>query len=123
MNKTFQKIVGGVLAVTALMGLSACGSKTEDTKAEGKTYKVGIVQFVDDASLNQIEAAIEAELDAKAAELGVTLLSKRSPVRPSYSQLLPSGSRPASSSASAMSLSVAPSKMGVATFQPRVLAA
>ena len=72
MNQTFQKIVGGVLAVTALMGLSACGSKTEDTKADGKTYKVGIVQFVDDASLNQIEAAIEAELDAKAKELGVT---------------------------------------------------
>ena len=72
MSKTFQKIVGGVLAVTALMCLSACGSKTEDNKAEGKTYKVGIVQFVDDASLNQIEAAIEAELDAKATELGVT---------------------------------------------------
>ena len=72
MNQTFQKIVGGVLAVTALMGLSACGSKPEDNKAEGKTYKVGIVQFVDDASLNQIEAAIEAELDAKATELGVT---------------------------------------------------
>ena len=62
-----------VLAVAALMALSlvACGSKTEDTKADGKTYKVGIVQFVDDASLNQIEAAIEAELDAKATELGV----------------------------------------------------
>ena len=73
MNKTFRKIVGGALAVTALMGLAACGSKTEDDKAEGKTYKVGIVQFVDDASLNQIEAAIEAELDAKAKELGVTL--------------------------------------------------
>lgn len=39
---------------------------------EGAVYKVGIVQYVDDASLNQIEAAIEAELDAKAAELGVT---------------------------------------------------
>ena len=64
MNQTFQKIVGGVLAVTALMGLSACGSKTEDNKADGKTYKVCIVQFVDDASL-------EAELDAKATELGV----------------------------------------------------
>ena len=68
MNKTFRKIVGGALAVTALMGLAACGSKTEGDKAEGKTYKVGIVQFVDDASLNQIEAAIEA----KAKELGVT---------------------------------------------------
>ncbi len=72
MNKMFRKIVGGALAVTALMGLAACGSKTEGDKAEGKTYKVGIVQFVDDASLNQIEAAIEAELDAKAKELGVT---------------------------------------------------
>lgn len=72
MNKTFRKIVGGALAVTALMGLAACGSKTEGDKAEGKTYKVGIVQFVDDASLNQIEAAIEAEFDAKAKELGVT---------------------------------------------------
>lgn len=72
MNKTFRKIVGGALAVTALMGLAACGSKTEGDKAEGKTYKVGIVQFVDDASLNQIEAAIEAELDAKAKELDVT---------------------------------------------------
>lgn len=38
---------------------------------DGTVYKVGIVQFVDDASLNQIEAAIEKELDAKAAELGV----------------------------------------------------
>ena len=36
MNQTFQKIVGGVLAVTALMGLSACGSKTEDNKAASR---------------------------------------------------------------------------------------
>lgn len=40
--------------------------------ADGAVYKVGIVQYVDDASLNQIEKAIEAELDAKGAELGVT---------------------------------------------------
>lgn len=48
--------------------------ETEGSNAEtsGETYKVGIVQYVDDASLNQIEAAIEAELDAKGAELGVT---------------------------------------------------
>lgn len=36
--------------------------------AMAKEYKVGIIQFVDDASLNQIEAAIEAQLDAKSAE-------------------------------------------------------
>ncbi len=46
--------------------------ESTDTAAAGATYKVGIVQYVDDASLNQIEGAIEAELDAKAAELGVT---------------------------------------------------
>ena len=45
---------------------------TEVTNADGAVYKVGIVQYVDDASLNQIEKAIEAELDAKGAELGVT---------------------------------------------------
>lgn len=48
---------------------------TEEQNADvtaGAVYKVGIVQYVDDASLNQIEQAIEAELDAKGAELGVT---------------------------------------------------
>lgn len=51
---------------------NASEEKAEDAGAEGAVYKVGIVQFVDDASLNQIEASIEKELDAKAAELGVT---------------------------------------------------
>ena len=45
---------------------------TAQNTADGTVYKVGIVQYVDDASLNQIEKAIEAELDAKGAELGVT---------------------------------------------------
>ena len=75
MNQTFQKIVGAGLALTAVFSLAACGKKTEtnpNDNASGKTYKVGIVQFVDDASLNQIEENIEKELDAKAAELGVT---------------------------------------------------
>lgn len=47
-------------------------SAESDQDASGAVYRVGIVQYVDDASLNQIEAAIEAELDAKSAELGVT---------------------------------------------------
>ena len=38
----------------------------------GKTYKVGIVQYMDHASLNQITEYIEKELDAKAAETGAT---------------------------------------------------
>ena len=45
---------------------------TAQNTADKTVYKVGIVQYVDDASLNQIEKAIEAELDAKGAELGVT---------------------------------------------------
>jgi putative ABC transport system substrate-binding protein len=44
----------------------------ETTAASDVEYKVGIVNYVDDASLNQIVENIEAELDAKGAELGVT---------------------------------------------------
>lgn len=44
----------------------------ETTANEGNVYKVGIVKYVDDASLDQIESAIQAELDAKGQELGVT---------------------------------------------------
>ncbi len=59
-------------ANTAEIKEDANADVTEVTNADGAVYKVGIVQYVDDASLNQIEKAIEAELDAKGAELGVT---------------------------------------------------
>jgi putative ABC transport system substrate-binding protein len=45
---------------------------SDASAAGGTVYKVGIIQYVDDASLNQIEKNIEAELDAKGSELGVT---------------------------------------------------
>lgn len=54
----------------SVTGTSVTGSSAG--AASGKTYKVGIVQYVDDASLNQIESNIESELDAKGKELGVT---------------------------------------------------
>lgn len=76
-----EKTVLVTAVVTALI-LAGCGGAKEaagavtsnggNNKTDGTVYKVGIVQFVDDASLNQIEAAIEKELDVKAAELGVT---------------------------------------------------
>lgn len=66
-----KKFVSMMMVAVMAMGLVACGS-TSDTKTEGKEYKVGIIQFVDDASLNQIEKNIESELDAKGKELGVT---------------------------------------------------
>lgn len=46
--------------------------RTDDPAGDGTVYKVGVVQFVDDASLNQINSALCAGLDAKGAELGVT---------------------------------------------------
>lgn len=55
---------------------SASEVSSESTGASsqenGGSYKVGIVQFMDHASLNQITESAEAELDARAAELGVT---------------------------------------------------
>ena len=45
-------------------------SEAEDT-TEVTEYKVGIVQYVDDASLNQIVASMQEEFDAKSDELGV----------------------------------------------------
>lgn len=48
--------------------LASSGSKA----AAGTEYKVGVVQYVDHASLNQIVENLEQELDAKGQELGVT---------------------------------------------------
>lgn len=62
-----------VLMLTAAMAVTTVAAGAVDAKAaEGDTYKVGIVQYVDDASLNQIQANVQKELDAKAEELGVT---------------------------------------------------
>ena len=61
-----KKFVALVLA--AMMALSLVSLSF----AEGTTYKVGICNFVDDASLNQIVENILAQLDAKGQELGVT---------------------------------------------------
>ncbi len=71
-------------AAAMMFSMAACGSGTAGGSASdsaaaqtteaaaGTTYKVGIVKYVDDASLDQIEEAIQKELDAKGQELGVT---------------------------------------------------
>lgn len=61
----------GASSASAASASPEAGSAASSSAA-GKTYKVGIVQFVDDASLNQIEQNLEKELDAKGKELGVT---------------------------------------------------
>ena len=72
-KKVVATIMMAVLAALSVVGCGASNGDEKDSSAgSDKVYKVGIVQYVDDASLNQIEAAIEKELDVKGKELGVT---------------------------------------------------
>ncbi len=90
-NVTFKKkALSLVMAVAMVLSFAACGTGTAGSSAsaeaqtstasgtapvqaeEGKVYKVGIVKYVDDASLDQIQKSIQDELDKKGAELGVT---------------------------------------------------
>ena len=83
-----KKFVAVMTAAAMLTSLSACGasastassaaestasSAAADSTADATTYKVAIVQQLDHASLDEIRTAIEAELDAKAAEKGITI--------------------------------------------------
>ena len=87
-----KKIVAVLTAAAMLTSLSACGasastassaaestasSAAADSAAESTTdattYKIAIVQQLDHSSLDEIRTAVEAELDAKAAEKGITI--------------------------------------------------
>ena len=69
-----KKAVALVAAAAMMLSLVACGDNAAsgDTAAEGTVYKVGICNYVDDASLNQIVANIESQLEALGQEKGVT---------------------------------------------------
>lgn len=63
MKKIFSKKLVAVVLMTAMVAcLTACGGGQSGSKS--KTYKVGICNYVDDASLNQIVENIEAQLAA-----------------------------------------------------------
>ena len=87
-----KKFIAVMTAAAMLTSLSACGASastassaaestassaaadsTTGSPADATTYKVAIVQQLDHASLDEIRTAIEAELDAKAAEKGITI--------------------------------------------------
>ena len=87
-----KKFVAVLSAAAMLATLAACGStattstatSSADTAAASsseaaaaddtaKSYKIAVVQQLDHASLDEIRTAIEAELDAKAAEKGITI--------------------------------------------------
>ena len=50
----------------------SAGSVQHNSTTSDTTYKVGIIKFMDHASLNQIEESLQAELDRLGGELGVT---------------------------------------------------
>ena len=87
-----KKFVAVLSAAAMMTSLAACGTtadttstaasssaavSTESTAAEAttdaKSYKIAVVQQLDHASLDEIRTAVEAELDAKAAEKGITI--------------------------------------------------
>lgn len=75
-NNKVKKLLAAALAAAMALSLAACGEKTggpnTQQPASRTTYKVGIIKFMDHASLNQIEDSLQAELDRLGAELGVT---------------------------------------------------
>lgn len=69
MKNRIKTLIAAALTLATALMFTGCG----DTAGAGDAdYKVAIVKYVDDASLNQIEDAIVAQLEAKGKELGVT---------------------------------------------------
>ena len=86
-----KKFVAVLSAAAMMTSLAACGATADTASASsaaseatssstataeatsGDGYKIAIVQQMDHASLDQIRTAIEAELDAKAAEKGIAI--------------------------------------------------
>lgn len=87
-TNTMKKLMTLALSLAMTLSLAACGGGDMGKPNPGsgsqgsgsgaqqpvheKTYKVGIVKFMDHASLDQIESSLQAELDVLGKELGVT---------------------------------------------------
>ncbi len=74
-----KKIIAVLMALVLMLGLAACGSEknndsTTDAPSQtaGKVFKVGICNYVDDASLNQIVDNIKSQLEVLGKQNGVT---------------------------------------------------
>ena len=66
-----KKLICVILSLVMILSLTACASSEEAMTPTGYTYNVAIVQQLDHSSLDEIRTAIEAQLTAKAAELGI----------------------------------------------------
>ena len=76
-----KRLLSVLMIMTMAAAMVGCGNKaaeesTDEATAteggDGAVYKVGIIQYVDDASLNQIVANLESQLDKLGAENGCT---------------------------------------------------
>ena len=63
-NSIIKKALALVCALAMVFTLCACSSNGDDNGDSAKVYKVGICNYVDDASLNQIVENIQAQLKA-----------------------------------------------------------
>ena len=78
-KNTMKKLLAASLSLSLALSLAACsggsGSNSGGSSNSGGEdgYKVAIVRQLDHASMNEIRDAIFAELDAKAAELSLTI--------------------------------------------------
>lgn len=70
MKKRRKGFIAAIIALVSVGMFTACVQNTG--AGADADYRIAIVKYVDDASLNQIEAAIVAQLEAKEKELGVT---------------------------------------------------
>ena len=89
-TNTMKKLMTLALSLAMTLSLAACGGgktppasggsasqpqgsgSSAQQPTSGTIYKVGIIKFMDHASLNQIEDSLQAELDKLGGELGVT---------------------------------------------------
>ena len=68
--KKLKKLFALMMVLVILVSMSACGDSTE--AADGEVIvKVGIVQYMDHASLNQIVENIEKRLDERGEEIDI----------------------------------------------------
>lgn len=65
MKRTVSLILAVIIALGAVLSFASCG------RDGGKKFKIGICNYVDDASLNQIVENIRAALDADGTEFEV----------------------------------------------------
>lgn len=75
-NRILRRMAAMTAAMTMLASLTACGNSSSDSGSaasdSGKTYTIGICNYVDDASLNQIVDSMEAQLEKIGKENDIT---------------------------------------------------